>query len=125
MFSRLVILIVLIYLQLWTGHAIQKPHFRLHRKQYFTPQRCDDAVLSSSSNGTLVAVAAATSKLTGAAVAGAGAPSHSDLYQLSYVQSMTAGAISRTLAQTIMHPANTYKNTKPRNTLQHNYSLMN
>lgn len=29
--------------------------------------------------------------------------------QLTYVQTMTAGAISRTIAQTFMHPANTYK----------------
>lgn len=28
---------------------------------------------------------------------------------LSYIETMTAGAISRTFAQTIMHPANTYK----------------
>lgn len=29
--------------------------------------------------------------------------------QLTYLQTMTAGAISRTIAQTFMHPANTYK----------------
>lgn len=29
--------------------------------------------------------------------------------QLTYVETMMAGAISRTLAQTLMHPANTYK----------------
>lgn len=42
-------------------------------------------------------------------VVSAGSTTACDQYQLSYVQSMTAGAISRTLAQTIMHPANTYK----------------
>lgn len=29
--------------------------------------------------------------------------------QLTYLQTMTAGALSRTMAQTLMHPANTYK----------------
>jgi Mitochondrial carrier protein len=29
--------------------------------------------------------------------------------QLTYMQTMTAGALSRTMAQTLMHPANTYK----------------
>jgi hypothetical protein len=29
--------------------------------------------------------------------------------QLSYMQTMTAGALSRAMAQTLMHPANTYK----------------
>ena len=29
--------------------------------------------------------------------------------QLTYMQTMTAGAFSRTMAQTLMHPANTYK----------------
>ena len=29
--------------------------------------------------------------------------------QLTYFQTMAAGAVSRTMAQTIMHPANTYK----------------
>ena len=29
--------------------------------------------------------------------------------KLTFVQTMTAGAVSRTMAQTIMHPANTYK----------------
>lgn len=29
--------------------------------------------------------------------------------QLTYIQTMTAGALSRTMAQTLMHPANTYK----------------
>ena len=28
---------------------------------------------------------------------------------LTYFQSMAAGAVSKTMAQTIMHPANTYK----------------
>jgi len=47
------------------------------------------------------AAAAATAAVTSAGVA------VSD--QLTYLQTMVAGAISRTMAQTLMHPANTYK----------------
>jgi hypothetical protein len=42
-----------------------------------------------------------------ASAVGTGAVAVTD--QLTYMQTMTAGALSRTMAQTLMHPANTYK----------------
>jgi hypothetical protein len=45
-------------------------------------------------NNTLVDITASTAVVT---------------EQLTYMQTLTAGALSRTMAQTIMHPANTYK----------------
>ena len=65
----------------------------------------------SNSNGTDININIIASNGGETLVAGSrtGGTTTLDQYQLSYVQSMTAGAISRTLAQTIMHPANTYK----------------
>ena len=57
---------------------------------------CNNSALSFSSFLELTASAAATS-----------AVAVTD--QLTYMQTMTAGALSRTMAQTLMHPANTYK----------------
>ena len=43
-------------------------------------------------------------------VAGAGAvQQQGQKLSMTYLQTMTAGAVSRTMAQTLMHPANTYK----------------
>ena len=57
---------------------------------------CNNSVKSIGSFIELTASAAAT-----------GAVAVTD--QLTYMQTMTAGALSRTMAQTLMHPANTYK----------------
>jgi solute carrier family 25 S-adenosylmethionine transporter 26 len=51
----------------------------------------------SRTNNTLVDI---TATATAAAVSAE---------QLTYMQTLTAGALSRTVAQTLMHPANTYK----------------
>lgn len=52
-------------------------------------------------------IASAASATTSSAVQSPQSMAGSD--QLTYVQTMAAGALSRSMAQTIMHPANTYK----------------
>ena len=55
---------------------------------------------------TAVTLLASLTEITSSAAA-TGAVAVTD--QLTYMQTMTAGALSRTMAQTLMHPANTYK----------------
>jgi hypothetical protein len=43
------------------------------------------------------------------AITAASASTPLGIQQLTYMQTLFAGAISRTMAQTLMHPANTYK----------------
>lgn len=67
-------------------------------------------------NSTLTGMSARRPAVRGAALvtltaagAGAAASRIATSDQLTYLQSMTAGAVSRSIAQTLMHPANTYK----------------
>ena len=57
-------------------------------------------------NATDISLLASLLEMTSNAAA-TGAVAVTD--QLTYMQTMTAGALSRTMAQTLMHPANTYK----------------
>jgi len=59
--------------------------------------------IMNTGNSSLVSITASVAGAASQSIAVA------NIDQLTYLQTMTAGAISRTIAQTFMHPANTYK----------------
>lgn len=62
-----------------------------------------NSINENSNKKSLVSITAAASTAASAAAVSVSAD------QLTYLQLLTAGAISRSIAQTFMHPANTYK----------------
>jgi solute carrier family 25 S-adenosylmethionine transporter 26 len=65
--------------------------------------RNNNNYIMNSGNSSFVALTASVAGAASQSIAVA------NIDQLTYLQTMTAGAISRTIAQTFMHPANTYK----------------
>lgn len=105
--SHKIIFLVLCGLSLFLftlSHGLRAPQFRLPQPRFLNS-------INNPRNGT-ISESVKTEKVNDETdvVASASSPGSTlDQYQLSYIQSMTAGAVSRSLAQTIMHPANTYK----------------
>lgn len=95
----LFLLLLVVYHECASGHLKQRIPYYLPNRRIRLYNR------NSNSTVNLVAQSAGDTLVAGSRTG----TTTLDQYQLSYVQSMTAGAISRTLAQTIMHPANTYK----------------
>lgn len=108
MTSRLVVILVQIFLlHISIGHTTRFPHRHVHfpsRPFIALPSLIAASPLTNhSSSSRTVSIAASTlSNVQQCARSALAEP-------LTYLQTMAAGALSRSIAQTLLHPAYTYK----------------
>lgn len=112
---RLPLRIIVIFIQIYLfyvsyGCATRFPHHNFHfpsRPVFFLPTK-----------PSLVAASALTNQSSGTGAVSIAASTLSNVHQsarsaiaepLTYLQTMAAGALSRSIAQTLLHPAYTYK----------------